>query len=64
MTLDCPEDHLDCHTDTDCAGYDSERMCIGMLIYGPCGADECDGVCTDERRCECECHKRCLQAAK
>ena len=28
--------------------------CVGGTVYGPCSAENCSGVCTDDGACECE----------
>lgn len=34
--------------------YDGEDwMCIDGTLYGPCGDDNCGGVCTHYGQCQC-----------
>ena len=39
----------------ECTCLDGDLWaCVGGTVYGPCSAENCSGVCTDDGACECE----------
>lgn len=47
--------HDGCNHCPDCDNW-GDYGCIDGISYGPCGHENCYGMCEYLGRCDCECH--------